>query len=341
MVGINNDFFIQDWIDSILKLSGNELKLLILLSNFFGNGTYFSINILKLSYYVNFHRHTVSKILSRLIKLGYILQKSAPDGQKQYLLNLTVIQKPHPTIKVKNKEVNNNTMINQEKIKFQDDALKQTLNVIDSVIKNENLKPSGGGCDIPDNPGGGGGGRMTLEQTKQFINKVLATNGEIKTPGRHQLNSCEKLIKAVVTPNDWEFVEIIEKWLQYRKSTGLPVKNATDVAALFKFLQKISNNHPELANYIVDRSIANGWKSLIEPPKDSAIMNNFKDVVPLTNIKSILPIDDALKKWDQLYEQLKTVPLSERDSLWGEINIANNQIQKSIKFKNLFEKYGG
>lgn len=71
-----------------------------------------------------------------------------------------------------------------------------------------------------------------------------------------------------------DYLEIFNKWLEYKKSRKQSYKDVGSIELCYKGLLKKSNNNPALAKIIVERSMENNWAGLFElPPQELNKMN--------------------------------------------------------------------
>lgn len=84
-----------------------------------------------------------------------------------------------------------------------------------------------------------------------------------------------------------EFAESFSKWLEYKLEIGDSYELQRTIEAAYKKLKDYSNNDPDFAMHIVDRSIANQWRGLF-PEDNPNIIKKFDkpiihDVKPKNN----------------------------------------------------------
>ena len=58
--------------------------------------------------------------------------------------------------------------------------------------------------------------------------------------------------------------EVVERWLDYKRSIGNTYKTVQGVKAMIEKLNDLSGGNVEIAGAIVEQSIANNWKGLFE-----------------------------------------------------------------------------
>lgn len=63
--------------------------------------------------------------------------------------------------------------------------------------------------------------------------------------------------------------EVFELWLEHKKQKGKPLTTESERRACYELLEKYSGGDTVRAIDIVNRSIANGWASLVELPKQA------------------------------------------------------------------------
>jgi hypothetical protein len=60
------------------------------------------------------------------------------------------------------------------------------------------------------------------------------------------------------------FEKVIEKWLNYKQKRRETYKNEQQIQIMINRLIKISNNSPDIANEIIEQSIANNYAGFFE-----------------------------------------------------------------------------
>lgn len=80
-----------------------------------------------------------------------------------------------------------------------------------------------------------------------------------------------------------EFSESFSKWLEYKLEIGDSYKLQRTIETAYKNLKDYSNNNPDFAMHIVDRSISNQWKGLFEEDNQNVIKRFDKPIIP--NVK--------------------------------------------------------
>lgn len=86
---------------------------------------------------------------------------------------------------------------------------------------------------------------------------------------------------------EYDFSESFYKWIEYKKEINDSYKIQRTIEAAYKKLKDYSNNNPDFAMHIVDRSIANQWRGLF-PEDNPNIIKKFDkpiihDVKPKNN----------------------------------------------------------
>lgn len=73
-----------------------------------------------------------------------------------------------------------------------------------------------------------------------------------------------------------EFAEPFSKWLEYKIEIKDSYNVQRSLETAYNNLKKISNKNPELAEYIVERSISNQWRGLFEVD-DENVLKRFEN----------------------------------------------------------------
>lgn len=94
---------------------------------------------------------------------------------------------------------------------------------------------------------------------------------------------------------DFSFVEdsfkdIFEIWLNYKSERKEKYKTQDSIQACYNHLKKISYNNPEIANEIVEKSLANNWAGIFE----------LKNTPNGTNQKSLQPNGFEINKTSKI-----------------------------------------
>lgn len=95
---------------------------------------------------------------------------------------------------------------------------------------------------------GSKGGRPKNEKREQYKPKPKA----------------DAVAKVLDEIPDGKAREVVERWLDYKRSIGNTYKTAQGVRAMIEKLNDLSGGNVEIAGEIVEQSIANNWKGLFE-----------------------------------------------------------------------------
>ena len=82
--------------------------------------------------------------------------------------------------------------------------------------------------------------------------------------------------------------EVVERWLDYKRSIGNTYKTAQGVMAMIKKLNDLSGGNVEVAGAIVEQSIANNWKGLFELKKQKKNGTNGFDFEAIARVSEDL-----------------------------------------------------
>jgi hypothetical protein len=96
---------------------------------------------------------------------------------------------------------------------------------------------------------------------QQMLNKKTHKGKERKGKESITKQIKEKEIKENI-PDDWKIV--FDKWLKYKTEIREKYKSEQSIVAALSRLKELSNNNLDIADKIVEQSIANGWKGLFE-----------------------------------------------------------------------------
>ena len=86
-----------------------------------------------------------------------------------------------------------------------------------------------------------------------------------------------------------DFLEIFNRWLQYKKDKKQTYKNEDSIEMAYKKLYKFADGNPKIATEIIEQSLANNWAGLFqlkENPKKSGFdrhvehSNDFSEQYP-------------------------------------------------------------
>ena len=83
----------------------------------------------------------------------------------------------------------------------------------------------------------------------------IRTEGNIQTENKHRLNV--DFVKD-------EFKNVFLSWIEYKHERKESYKSERSLKACYNRLLKLSNNNPEVANSIIEQSIANNWAGFFE-----------------------------------------------------------------------------
>lgn len=75
---------------------------------------------------------------------------------------------------------------------------------------------------------------------------------------------------------DKEFLEIFNKWMQYKSERKEKYKSELSEKSFYNSLIKLSNNNKLIAEQIIEQSIANNWAGIFELKKP--LFNNNQDI---------------------------------------------------------------
>lgn len=88
--------------------------------------------------------------------------------------------------------------------------------------------------------------------------------------------------KDKVQRDDWDlsfalnaFQPILYEWICYRKEIKKSFKSIKSVQAAYKQLYELSDGNPQIANKIVEQSIASSWQGLFQLRQNDNNRNSF------------------------------------------------------------------
>lgn len=154
----------------------------------------------------------------------------------------------------------NNSVNNREGIT---NNINKTLNVKDIINISSNNK------DILNN-------RNIIYNNKDITNNQIKNN--IKKEKEKGEKEKERKNAYNLSP---EWAELIEEWLQYKRSRRETYKSSQSIRALITRIKKLSGNNPQQAKKIIEQSIANNWAGLF------ALKNNNYDRQKQNQIRDI------------------------------------------------------
>lgn len=100
-----------------------------------------------------------------------------------------------------------------------------------------------------------------------IINPPIIPQSEIRTEGNIQTENKHRLNVDFVKD---EFKNVFLSWIEYKHERKESYKSERSLKACYNRLLKLSNNNPEVANSIIEQSIANNWAGFFE-------LNNHKN----------------------------------------------------------------
>lgn len=77
-----------------------------------------------------------------------------------------------------------------------------------------------------------------------------------------------------------EFAESFSKWLEYKLEIGDSYKLQRTIETAYKDLKDYSNNNPDFAMHIVNRSISNQWKGLFVEDNPNVFKRFDRQITP-------------------------------------------------------------
>jgi hypothetical protein len=119
-------------------------------------------------------------------------------------------------------------------------------------------------------------GRNTIKESK--VNKIKEKESKYNSDVDFDLSFSDPV-----------FLEFLQSWITYKKTTKKPFRNQMEVEACYRELIDLSKSRPEAARKIVDQSISSGYLSLI-------LKNNQEAKSPTRQIHNIATSEDHLKQ---------------------------------------------
>ena len=95
---------------------------------------------------------------------------------------------------------------------------------------------------------------------------------------------------------DKAFIPIIHKWLSYKRERDESYHSEIQLRTMCDRLIKDSNNNPDIASDIVDKSIMNGWKGLFPPKEEQVPQQSIGMRLELTPGR----YDNEKEKWNNI-----------------------------------------
>ena len=98
-----------------------------------------------------------------------------------------------------------------------------------------------------------------ISECEQSDNRVLNKN----IRNKESINLFHKLIQDGFEIQK-DFIPVIEQWLDYKKDKKQTYKNEASLKAFYKKLLDLSGESPEIAQKIIEQSMANNWAGIFE-----------------------------------------------------------------------------
>jgi len=102
---------------------------------------------------------------------------------------------------------------------------------------------------------------INTQTNKQLTSKQQATNKQLTANNNDKNKKNDNNNKEYI---DADFKKCFNEWLQYKKERKECYKTQTSEKAAYNKLLKLANNNPDLADAIIQQSIANNWAGLFE-----------------------------------------------------------------------------
>lgn len=106
-----------------------------------------------------------------------------------------------------------------------------------------------------------------------------------KPKTKPKADAVEKVLDEIP---DGKAREVVERWLDYKRSIGNSYKTAQGVKAMIEKLNDLSGGNVEVAGAIVEQSIANNWKGLFELKKQKKNGTNGFDFEAIARVSEDL-----------------------------------------------------
>lgn len=107
--------------------------------------------------------------------------------------------------------------------------------------------------------------------------------------------------KDKVQRDDWDlsfalnaFQPILYEWICYRKEIKKSFKSIKSVQAAYKQLYELSDGNPQIANKIVEQSIASSWQGLFQLRQNDNNRNSFSKREEKGGNGSLFEVADAI-----------------------------------------------
>lgn len=107
--------------------------------------------------------------------------------------------------------------------------------------------------------------------------------------------------KDKVQRDDWDlsfalnaFQPILYEWICYRKEIKKSFKSIKSVQAAYKQLYELSDGNPQIANKIVEQSIASSWQGLFQLRQNDNNRNSFSKREEKGGCESLFEVADAI-----------------------------------------------
>ena len=119
------------------------------------------------------------------------------------------------------------------------------------------------------------------EQAREFSLGFL-TKEEQNAAFKAYVEGYRAGFKDKVQRDDWDlsfastsFQPVLYEWVCYRKEIKKSFKSIKSVQAAYKQLYELSDGNPQVANKIVEQSIASSWQGLFQLRQNDNNRNNF------------------------------------------------------------------
>ena len=131
---------------------------------------------------------------------------------------------------------------------------------------------------------GSNGGKKTAKKfAKAKVKAKLIANTDIEIDNEIEIDIDNKN-KIDLSFVDFEYLEVFELWLEYKKEKKQSYKSQKSLEICYKNLIKIANNDPEVARQIISNSIANNYSGLFPIKQNKEDQpNKFHNLINLYN----------------------------------------------------------